>query len=171
MTRKSKLIFLIAYLLILAVFMLAYRSNRSKKVKQLKAELAKVSAEKDRAHSAETEIARLSRMIPTDAAIPALIETLFQTARESGLKHHEVSTEAGKIAGSARPGAAADTSGVVVKQRLKVIAGGSYRSFAEYVRRIQNFEQFNRIVDFTLSPDADQLKGTLTIELYSIPVK
>jgi hypothetical protein len=57
------------------------------------------------------------------------------------------------------------------KQRLKISASGSYRSFAEYVRRVQNAERFNRITSIKLVPDAAQLKGTLTVELYSLPVK
>lgn len=170
MTRQNKIIVLIAYLLILSVFMFAYRVNRSKKIKLLKADIARVETEKDKARTAETEVSRISRMIPPDAGIPAFIENLYKIARESGLKQHEVNTEAGKSTTTARPGAGTDTSGIV-KQRLKISAAGSYRNFAEYVRRIQNLEQFKRIIDFKLTPDAEKLKGTLTLELYSMPVK
>ena len=47
----------------------------------------------------------------------------------------------------------------------------SYRSFAEYIRRVQNIGQYSRITEFKLVPDAGQLKGTFTVELYSLPVK
>lgn len=169
MTRQNKLIVLIGYLLILAVFMLFYRANRAKKVKLLRANLARISAEQNKTKAAEAEVARLTRLIPPEANSPAFIEALYRAASESGLKQHEVATEADKSTGTARPGASNTTS--IAKHRLKINASGSYRSFAEYVRKVQNFERFNRITDFKLAPDATQLKGTLTVELYSLPVK
>jgi Tfp pilus assembly protein PilO len=169
LTRQNKIIVLIAYLLILAVFMIAYRSNRAAKVKRLRAELASINAAQDKSRAGETEITRLNQLIPADANTPVFIETLYRAARESGLKQHEVSTEAEKSSGNARPGGS-DTS-TITKHHLKISAIGSYRNFAEYVRRLQNFERFNRITDFRLSPDVTQLKGTLTVELYSLPVK
>lgn len=169
MTRKNKLIVLVAYLLLLTVFMLAYRSNRARKVKLLRADLAKISVEQDKTRAAEAEITRITQLIPLEANSPAFIEALYRAARESGLKQHEVSTEADKNSGSARPGETETT--VIAKHRFKISASGSYRNFAEYVRRLQNTERFNRIIDFKLAPDVSQLKGTLTVELYSLPVK
>lgn len=169
LTRQNKLIVLIAYLLILAVFMLVYRSNRATKVKRLRADLAKITAEQDKARAAEADVTRLTQLIPSEANTPAFIEALYRSARESGLKQHEVSTEAVNSSGTARPGGADTTT--IFKQRLKVSATGSYRSFAEYVRRLQNTDRFNRITGFKLVPDSAQLKGTLTVELYSLPVK
>lgn len=170
MTRQNKLLVLLAYLVILAVLMLAYRSNRAKKVKQLRAELSSIEAAQKKSQSAEAEVARLMRLIPAEANSSGFIESLYRNALESGLKQHEVSTEAEKNSAAARPGAS-DTTGKVASQRFKVSATGSFRSFAEYIRRVQNTERFNRIIDFKISPDAAQLKGTLTIELYSLPVK
>jgi Tfp pilus assembly protein PilO len=155
---------------ILVVFMLAYRTNRAKKVKLMRADLARVSAEKDRLRTVEAEVARITRMIPTESGVSLFIESLYRAAKEAGLKQHEVSTETNKAGGSARPGGS-NTTEAVIKQNLKVTVSGGYRNFAEYVRRVQNIERFNRITDFKLSPDTDQLKGTLTLELYSLPVK
>lgn len=169
LTRRNKLIALIAYLLILALFMLVYRSNRVTMIKRLRADLARISAEQDKTRKAETEVARLTQLIPPEANSPAFIEFLYRSALESGLKQHEVSTEAGRSSGTARPGGS-DTS-AIAKHRLKISASGNYRNFAEYVRRLQNIERFNRITDFKLTPDDAQLKGTLTVELYSLPVK
>lgn len=148
--------------------MLVYRSNRATKVKRLRADLARISAEQDKVLAAETEVARLTRQIPADASTPEFIETLYRFAKESGLKQHEVATETNKSSGSARPGGS-DASSAITKHHLKVSASGSFRSFAEYIRRLQNTERFNRITEFKLAPDSSQLKGTLTIELYSIP--
>lgn len=160
---------MVAYLLILTVFMLVYRTNRTRKIKLLRADIARVSAEQNKTKSAEAEVARLTHLIPAAANTPAFIEALYRSAREAGLTQHEVSTEGDKGSGSARPGGT-DTSSIV-KQRLKISVSGNYRNFAEYVRRVQNNERFNRIIDLKLAPDKDQLKGTLTVELSSLPVK
>lgn len=149
--------------------MIAYRSNRATKVKRLRGDLARISAEQYKTRAAETEVSRLTRLVPAEVNSPAFIETLYRTAQESGLKQHEVSTEADRGSGTARPGGSDPSA--IAKHRFKVSASGSYRSFAEYVRRLQNIERFNRITDFKLTPDAAQLKGTLTVELYSLPVK
>lgn len=169
LTQRNKLIVLIAYLLILAIFMFVYRANRATKVKRLRADLAKITAEQDKSRAAEAEVTRLTRLIPADANIAAYIEALYRSARESGLKQYEVSTEADKASGTARPGGS--ESGTIAKHRLKVAATGTYRNFAEFIRRVQNSERFNRIIEFKLVPDQAQLKGTLTVELYSLPVK
>jgi Tfp pilus assembly protein PilO len=169
LTRQNKLIALIAYLLVLTVCMLVYRSNRTTKIKRLRADLARITAEQDRTRAAETEVTRLTRLIPAEANTPAFIEALYRSARESGLKQHEVSTESDKSSGTARPGGT-DTA-TIAKHRLKISTTGSYRNFAEYLRRLQNTERFNRITDFKLTPDTAQLKGSLTVELYSLPVK
>jgi Tfp pilus assembly protein PilO len=149
--------------------MLVYRSSRASGVKSLRSDLARIRAEQDKARAAETEVAHLTRLFPAEAGSPAIIEALYRYARESGLKQHEVSTEAGRSSGTARPGGS-DTS-LITRHRFKVSAVGSYRNFAEYIRRIQNIERFNRITDFKLTPDDALLKGTLTVELYSLPVK
>jgi len=149
--------------------MLAYRSNRATKIKRLQADLARISAERDKARAAESEVSRLTRLVPTEANSPAFIESLYRFAKESGLKQHEVSTEAVRGSGTARPGGS-DPSAITI-HRLKVSASGSYRNFAEYVRRLQNVERFNRLTDFKLAPDTDRLKGILTVELYSLPAK
>lgn len=169
MTRKNKLIILIAYLLILAIVTIGYRVNRYAKIKRLRAELIRITTEQNKAAAGEAELAVMVRSIPTETNSPAFIESLYRCAAESGLKQHEVATETAKSQGTARPGAA-DTS-TLIKHRIKVSANGSYRQFAEYLRRVQNIERFKRITDFKLAPDAGQLKGTCVVELYSFPVK
>lgn len=169
MTSKSKLIALVAYLLVLAVAVLGYRTNRAAKVKRLRSELSVITAEQNKVRASEQEVVRLSKLIPVEANTPAFIETLYRYAHESGLKQHEAVTEAGTGTASARPGAA--NTGSVAKQRIKISAVGSYRNFAEYLRRVQNIERFNRVSEFNLTPDDGQLKGTITVELYYLPVK
>jgi len=160
---------LLAYLLILAVGVLVYRSHRATQIKRLRAELAGISAEQNRARAMESEAARLVRLFPADAGAPAFIEALYRNARESGLKQHEVATEAGGSSGTARPGG--PDASRIARHRFKVSATGGYRNFAEYIRRLQNIERINRITDFRLTPDNASLKGTLTVELYSLAEK
>lgn len=169
MTQRNKLIVLIAYLLVLSVCLVAYRSNRAAKVKRLRADLAKIGADQTKVRANENEVNRLTRLIPADANIPAYIENLYRTAREAGLTQCEVTTEADKGSGAARPGGS-ETSNIA-KHRLKLTASGTYRHFAELLRLVQNSERFNRIIDFKLVPEGAPLKGFMTVELYSLPVK
>lgn len=148
--------------------MLTYRANRAAKVKRLHADLARITAEQDKSRTAEAEVARLTRLIPSDANIPGFIEDLYRTAQESGLKKYEVATETGRTSGTARPGGS--ESSTIAKHHLKVTATGTYRNFAEFIRRVQNSERFNRITDFKLVPAQEQLRGALTVELYSLSV-
>ncbi|MDU0459964.1 MAG: type 4a pilus biogenesis protein PilO [Geobacteraceae bacterium] len=168
MTRQSKLIALVAYLLVLTVVMLGYRTNRAAKVKRLRTELASTTLAQNKKRAEEAELARLTRLIPVGSDTPAFMESLYRCAHESGLKQHEVATETSGQKTSARPGAA--DSGSVTKHRIKVSATGNFRTFAEYLRRVQNIERFNRITEFKLAPDSGQLRGTITVELYSLPV-
>ncbi len=168
MTRQSKLIALVVYLLVLAVILVGYRSNRAAKVKRLRAEISRLTSEQNKSRFDENEIARLTRLIPTESDVPAFMESLYRFAHESGLKQHEAVTVTSSETASARPGKA--VTGSITKQRIKVTAAGSFRSFAEYLRRIQNIERFNHITDFKLTPINGQLQGTITVELYSLPV-
>lgn len=149
--------------------MFSYRSNRYAKIKRLRADLAKIASEQNRIISNEAEIKRLTRLIPTEVDSPAFIESLYRCALESGLKQHDVSTEGQKSPATARPGSA--NTSMLAKHRIKISALGSYRSLAEYLRRVQNLERFNRITEFKIVPDAGQLKGTLVVELYALSVK
>lgn len=168
MTRQSKLIALVVYLLVLTIVMLGYRTNRASKVKRLRAELVSTTSAQNKKRAEEAELARLTRLIPVRSDTPAFMESLYRCAHESGLKLHEASTETSGQKASARPGNT--DSGSVAKHRIKISAIGNFRSFAEYLRRVQNIERFNRIIDFKLAPDNGQLRGTITVELYSLPV-
>lgn len=161
---------MITYLVILLLVMTAYRINRAAHIKRLQTDLTRITAEQNSTRTVENELTGLSRLIPAEAKSPEFIETLFIIARESGLKQHEASTEAAKSSGTPRPGGS-DTTASMSRQIIKIHAVGSYRNFAEYVRRLQNLERKCRITDFTLSPDIGQLKGTLTVELYFLPGK
>lgn len=151
--------------------MLAYRANRAKKVKELRAKLAQIQSEKDKNKRGESELARLTHLIPKESNNTTMVEALYLFAKESGLQQHEVMTEQPKQQSARRPGAMQDSS-AVVKSSIKVQITGNYRQIAEYIRRVQNMERFNRIIDFKFVPGDDRLiKGNVTIETYSMAVK
>ncbi|HIJ80633.1 MAG TPA: type 4a pilus biogenesis protein PilO [Desulfuromonadales bacterium] len=172
MTRKNKLTILVIYLICLCIIMLAYRIDRTKKMKRLRAAIAQVEADRDRVRAVEAEVDRLSRLIPVEAGVPAFVEELYRCAKESGLRLHEVVTETDKEKKpvATRSGTAVEIEAVST-HRLKISAAGSFRQLSEYVRRVQNIERFNRITDFKMSPDGGQVKGAFTVELFSLPVK
>lgn len=170
MTRRNKLIVLVAYLLILSAVMLTYRINRAKKVKQLRIQIAEVYAQQEKLRKGEAELSRLSKLIPAEANVTATVESLYRFATLSALNHHEIATEANKQQATARPGRGQNEA-AVSNDRIKVSIAGTFRQIAEYIRQVQNMERFNRITEIKLAPDAGQVKGTLTIEFFSLPVK
>lgn len=170
MTRQTKLIILVGYLLILSVVMVAYKSNRSKKIKQLRAQISQVQAEKEKVRKGEAELARLSKLFPASTDLADLVELLYRYAKTAGLSHHQVAADGDKKKSSARPGPAKE-SGMVVTHSIRVSVSGNFRQVAEYVRQVQNMERFSRISEFKLSTDHEQVKGALTIEVFSLPVK
>jgi Tfp pilus assembly protein PilO len=170
LSRQSKLIILVAYLLLLAVFMFGYRANRAKKVKQLRSQIAQVRNEQEKTRRGEAELARLSRLFPVKSDSAVVIEDLYRYAKEAGLKQHELVTEADKKQGATRPGVAKE-SAVVASRSIKISVAGNFRQIAEYIRRVQNMDRFNRVVEFKLVPDAAGVKGTMTLELFAMAVK
>lgn len=172
MSRQSKLIILFIYLLLLAIFLSVYRSGRAKKVKALRAQLAQTQSEKEKIRRGEAELERLSKQFPPKANLPSVVESLYRFAKDSGIKVHEVSTEGGKRQAAARPGSAQkDNPATVTTSVIKVNLAGSFREIAEYIRQVQNMERFNRISEFKLTPDDERIKGSLSIEFFSLAVK
>ncbi|MDD2364857.1 MAG: hypothetical protein PHN84_01695 [Desulfuromonadaceae bacterium] len=169
MTRQSKLIILVAYLLILSVVMFSYRTNRSKKVKLIRAELSRVESEKNKVRRDENELARISRLIPSEADSTAVVEALYRFAKESGLTQHNVKTEVNKKLTSARNRRSSNNL-TVAANRINVNTIGSFRQTAEYIRRLQNMERFNRIAELRLTPSENVVKASLTVEVFSLPV-
>lgn len=166
MTRRSKLIILIGYLLILTVFMIAYRNNRAKKVKILKAQLAKAEMEKELVRKGEMELSKLSKLFPRESNSSAVVGSLYTFAKEAGLKQHDVTTDLNKQSAK-RQGIANSSS--VVKNSIKISVLGNFRQVAEYIRKVQSMERFNRITEFKLTPSENLVSGTLTIEIFSLP--
>lgn len=170
MTRQSKLIILLAYLVILTVVMLVYRNGRVKRISKMRTEVARVAAEKEKIRAGEAELARLSRLFPAEADSTGVVEALYRSAKASGLQQHEVTTDPDKQQGNARAGVSKQ-SAAVATYRIKVVLAGSFRQIAEYIRQVQNMERFTRITEFKLAPDANRVKGSLSLEIFSLAAK
>ena len=165
MTRQNKLIILATYLLILAIALPLYRLKRNSTDKRLNAEISATKNERMKIKAAALEMERLRLLFPAEAHAETFIEDLYTAALLSKLTSHDASTE--NIA--TRP----TTRGAVKSEelsrfRFKVKVEGSYRSIAEYIRRVQNIERLKRITDIKLAPGKQGVTGNLSLELFSL---
>jgi Tfp pilus assembly protein PilO len=169
-TRRNKLIILIAYLFILAIALPVYRMKRASVEKRLKAQISAAQQEKAKATSAASEMERLRQLFPTEPGTAPFIEALYSAAQQSKLAAHDVKTDAVAARAASRtpsrnPAAQADA---VSSHRFSISLEGSFRNVAEYIRRIQNFERFKRITEIKLAPAKQGVSGTISLELFSL---
>ncbi|MBC8018055.1 MAG: type 4a pilus biogenesis protein PilO [Verrucomicrobia bacterium] len=165
MTRRNKLIILAAYLLILAIALPLYRLKRNSADKRLRAEISATENELAKIKAVALEMDRLRRLFPAEAGTASFIEDLYTAAQQSKLSSHDASSENTAPRSTAR-GAA--QSNELSSFRFKINVEGSYRSIAEYIRRVQNFERFKRITDIKLAPGKQGVTGSLSLELFSL---
>jgi len=173
LSRRTKLIILIGYLIILIVSLFAYKLKRAKKEKTLKAAISQINAEKDKKRRGELELKKIMGTIPLEVDTTAIVSSLYTFAKDSGLKSHDVSTEGagGGDKLSARAATKANKDGLK-KSRFRIAISGGFRNMAEYVRNIQNMERFNKIIEMKFSADKDSVvKGNIVVEYYSLADK
>ncbi len=165
MTRQNKLIILAIYLLILAIALPVYRIKRASADKRLQAQITASQREISKIQEVSLEMDRLKRLFPAEAGIAPFIEDLYTAAQHSGLSSHEASTE--NVPG--RPAGRGTTSlDELQRFRFKISVDGSYRSIAEYVRRIQNIERYKRITEIKLTTGANGISGSIALELVAL---
>ena len=165
MTRQNKLIILAAYLAILAVVLPVYLMKRRTADNRLKAEITRTKGELDKIASVSLEADRLRRLFPVDVGAASFIEDLYTAAKTSNLTVHEASSEMTVSRPTPRtPQPTEELSSVLLKIKIE----GSYRSIAEYIRRIQNIERFKRISEIKLASGKNGVSGSLAIELYAL---
>lgn len=166
MTRQNKLIILALYLLVLALALPLYRLKRNSAAKRLQAEISASKSEQAKITATLQELDRLRRLFPAEARPETFIEDLYSAALQSKLTSHDASTE---TSASSRPATrSAAPAEELSSFRFKVTVEGSYRSIAEYLRRVQNIERFKRITDIKLAPGKQGITGSLSLELYSL---
>lgn len=165
MTRRNKLIILAAYLLILAVVLPLYRFKRSSADKRLQAEISATKSELAKIKAVALEMDKLRRLFPAEAGTASFIEDIYTAAQQSELTSHDASTE---ITASRSTARGAVQPNELSSFRFKINVEGSYRSIAEYIRRVQNIERFKRITDIKLAPGKQGVTGSLSLELFSL---
>ena len=164
MTRRNKLIILITYLVVLAVSLPLYHLKRSAANRRLQTKLQAAKTEKAKNTTAASEMQRLRQLFPTEPGIAAFIESLHAAAKDSKLAVYDVRTETSP----ARADSRAASAQPVNSHRFTIALEGSFRSVAEYIRRIQNFERFKRINEIRLVPGKQGTAGTISLELFSL---
>ena len=165
MTRRNKLIILVGYILILAIALPIYRFKRNTSFKRLRSEISTAKNETGKINAATREMDNLRRLFPADAGTASFIEDLYVTAQQSKLLSHDVSLENTPARSAARGTTQPDD---LSRNRFVVKVEGSYRSIAEYIRRVQNIERFKRITDIQLAPDKQGVTGKLSLELIAL---
>lgn len=165
MTRRNKLIILVAYLLILATALPLYHFRRSSADKRLRSETGSTRSEIEKINAAAGEMDKLRRLFPAEAGTASFIEDLYAAAKQSGLRAHEASTDNTAPRTSSR---ATSKSDELSRFRFIVTVEGSYRAIAEYIRRIQNVERLKHITTIKLAPGKQGVTGVLSMELFAM---
>ena len=168
MTRRNKLIILVVYLLILASALPLYRFKRAAAAKKMTAELSAMRQEQSKSQGAAGELEMLRRLFPPEAATAAFVEGLYDAAKQSKIISHEVTSEAAPQGRSSGRPAAGGAKDELETYRFKIAIAGSYRTVAEYIRRVQNIERFKRISELKLAPAPQGITAHLTLELFSL---
>jgi len=165
LTRQNKLIILAIYLLVLAIALPMYRLKRNSADKRLRAEVTSARNEVAKIKAATLEMQQLRKLFPAEANTSSFIEDLYTAAKQSKLASHDVSTDSTATRSNTR---GTTKSEELSSYRFKINVEGNYRSIAEYIRRVQNFERFKRITDIKLAPGKDGITGSLSLELFSL---
>jgi Tfp pilus assembly protein PilO len=166
LTRQNKLIILAIYLILLAVALPLYRLKRNAANKSLQSEISATKNESAKIKKADLEVDKLRRLFSTEAHTASFIEDLYTAAQQSKLMSHEASTENTASRPTARASAQPDE---LSRFRFKITLEGTYRSIAEYIRRVQNIERFKRFTEIKLTPGKQGVvMGDLSLELFSL---
>jgi len=142
-----------------------YLLKRSSADKRLQVEINNTKSELAKIKAAGLEMDALRRLFPAEAHTASFIEDLYTAAQQSKLTSHDVSTETAVSRPAARGVAQSDE---LSRFRFKISIEGSYRSIAEYIRRVQNIERFKRVTEIKLAPGKQGITGSLSLELFSL---
>lgn len=156
---------LVVYLLILAIALPLYRFKRNSADKRLMGEISNVENELSKIRAAALEMESLRKLFPAEAGTVSFIEDLYSAAQKSKLSAHDVSS-ANVAARPATRGTA--QSDELSRFKFNITVEGSYRSIAEYLRRVQNIERFKRVTDIKLAAGNHGIKGNISLELFAL---
>ncbi|OGW29582.1 MAG: hypothetical protein A2X59_05725 [Nitrospirae bacterium GWC2_42_7] len=170
MTKYNKGIIQAVVIVLSLVLVLVYLYFRVGQIKSINAEITKVRSEKLSLQAVEPESVDVEKIFPGKAGIALFVENLYEAARMSGIKDHEVSTvKMGDMPArrNLMKGKAAGNEKALKTYSLKISLQGNYRDTVEYIRELQNIERYKRIVELVMKPVDMQLKTDITVEIYS----
>jgi hypothetical protein len=171
MKKSYKGIFQTVTIIVSLMFALLYLYVRAGQIHSMNAQIAKVRAENLSVSREKVGPGNIENMFPEKAGIALFVENLYDAARMSGMKKHEVSTVKTADAGARRTvkKSTTDEGGKVLKTyALKISLEGNYRDTVEYIREVQNLGRYKRIVALGMKPVDKLLKTDMTIEIYSV---
>jgi hypothetical protein len=171
MKKRNKGTIYMALIMLSLVIVLFYLYRITGQINGIKAQTSKVRSEKlslsrERAASENEE-----KMFPVNPGTALFVEKLYDAARISGIKKHEVSTEkTGDISvrKNVMKNATGESEKVLKTYSLKISLEGNYRDTAEYIREVQNIGRYMRIMGLVMKPVDKLLKTDITIEIYSL---
>ncbi len=169
MKKRDKEI--VAGVLVLSLIALViYLFIRTGQIKSMQEQIAKLRAGKPDISQRVVSEEDIAGRVSDKAGTASFVENLFDAARVSGIKKHEVSTmkisdvPAGK---SAMKSKNAENESVLNTYSLKITFEGNYRETSEYVREVQNIGQYKKIIELGMRPDNKLLKTDMMVQIFS----
>ena len=171
MRKKNKGIIYFSIIVVSLALALVYLYDRTVQVNSINDQIAKIRAEKLGMSGEKPAQENMSEMFPERAGIAVFVEDLFDAARISGIRKHEVSTV--KMADvperkNVMKGRAGESGKDLKSYSLKISLEGNYRDTVEYIREVQNIGRYKRIVELVMKPADKILKTDITVEIVSM---
>ena len=171
MRKKDKGIIYISIIILSLALFLVYLYGRTGQLNSMNARIAKVRAEKMSMSGEMPAQGDMGKMFPERAGIALFVEDLFDVARISGIKKHEVITvKTGDVPErkNVLKGRAGESGKDLKTYSLKISLEGNYRDTVEYIREVQNIGRYQRIVELGMKPADKILKTDITVEIVSM---
>jgi Tfp pilus assembly protein PilO len=171
MRRPSRGILVIGLTVLSFAALCLYLHGRSGEMHHMQDQIVKLQRDRLSLQSKRLDPQIFERMIPINPDVSVFIESLYECAKATGIKNHEVATVAStngreEKSGQERMGSRGREE-EIRRYVVKISFEGSYRETAEYVRLLQNIERFKRITELQVKPEKNLLKATITLEILS----
>ena len=169
--RKNKGTIYISIIIISLALVLFYLYERTGQVNNINSQIAKIKAEKLSMSGEMPVQGEIGNILPAKAGIAVFVEDLFDAARTSGLKKHEVSTvKTGDVLQreNVMKGRAGESGKNLKTYSLKISLEGNYRDTVEYIREVQSLGSHMRIMELGMKPADKILKTDITVEIISM---
>ncbi len=142
--------------------------NRQIEVKRIQSELTALQAEKLSLQQEAQEAAEMEKTYAATVDVAAFTESLYSSARQTGIRDHEVTTSRQRAEQQVRSGRSRKQQNSLKTHRLQVDLSGGFRQIAEYIAQIQKLEAYKKIARLELLPGEKKLDAAISIDLYSL---